>query len=319
MDERLIRAHFNELSVPEKAEMMKALAKRYQMNFKEIGRFSRWGRSISTGIFEKDGAEFVFVPGDTVTLGWAGFSEGLTADSAEELREVYEEFEFEGTYEEFLGSFMTPVRDVTIPPMLVEREPQEPCWEDLTLDDPRLKAHPEWLKQLEDAIRNYPPFNGYCSGPIRFTKLKNGYRAEFHNDITYSQLLENLAREGYSLPTADEWAYLCGSGCRTLFPWGDGIRDSMHLRHFDDSDDDAPYDLEQPNFFGIKIAFDPYKSELIHADSPMSMGGDGGGNICGGLGLLLGYLPCSPHYKPQKVEEPLDGDWYSFRRIIRIE
>lgn len=172
MDERLIRAQFNKLSEPEKAEIMKSLAKRYQMNFKEISNFSRWRRSSATGIFEKDGAEFVFVPGDAVSLGWASFSEGLTEESAEELREVYEEFEFEGTYEEFLGSFMTPVRDVTIPPMLVEREPQEPCWEDLTLDDPRLKAHPEWLKQLEDAIRNYPPFNGYCSGPIRFTKLK---------------------------------------------------------------------------------------------------------------------------------------------------
>ena len=41
-----------------------------------------------------------------------------------------------------------------------------------------------------------------------------------------------LEKQGLSLPTADEWAYLCGGGCRTLFPWGDGMDYSMHLHHF---------------------------------------------------------------------------------------
>ena len=40
-------------------------------------------------------------------------------------------------------------------------------------------------------------------------------------------------KQGLSLPTADEWAYLCGGGCRTLFPWGDGMDYSMHLHHFE--------------------------------------------------------------------------------------
>ena len=38
-----------------------------------------------TGIFEKDGREFVLVPGDTVTLGWEQFAEGLNQESREEL------------------------------------------------------------------------------------------------------------------------------------------------------------------------------------------------------------------------------------------
>ena len=87
------------------------------------------------------------------------------------------------------------------------------------------------------------------------------------------------------------------------------------MRYFDK----APYTLDKPNFFGLKIVFDPYKSELIYANSPMSCGGDGGVNIHGGLCQFLGYLTCSPHCKPQKVEEPIDGEWYFFRRIIRIE
>ena len=37
----------------------------------------KMGQSCTTGIFKKDGREFVFVPGDTVTLGWEQFAVGL--------------------------------------------------------------------------------------------------------------------------------------------------------------------------------------------------------------------------------------------------
>ena len=40
------------------------------MTFLGLHTFDRWGQSCTTGIFKKDGREFVFVPGDTVTLGW---------------------------------------------------------------------------------------------------------------------------------------------------------------------------------------------------------------------------------------------------------
>ena len=50
---------------------------RYTMTFLGLHTFDHWGQSCTTGIFEKDGREFVFVPGDTVTLGWEQFAEGL--------------------------------------------------------------------------------------------------------------------------------------------------------------------------------------------------------------------------------------------------
>ena len=69
-----------------------------------------------------------------------------------------------------------------------------------------------------------------------------------------------------------EWAYLCGGGCRTLFPWGDGLDYSMRLRWFEDMDEDEnrPYDMEEPNFFGLSIAYDPYMREVVQADRPVS-------------------------------------------------
>ena len=315
MDERLTRARFGELSEPEKIEIMKSLAERYKMKYKAIGRFSRWERSIATGIFEKDGAEFVLVPGDTVTLGRNGFFEGLTADSIEELREVFEEYEFEGTYEDFLAPMLTPQRTVEIMPMLAEREPRGLYGDKIPVDDPRVR--PEWREALTRAIsgRGETPTAFTILDQVRFTRTGEKWHAELYSGVTYAELLKGLAADGYSLPTADEWAYLSGGGCPSLFPWGDGIIQGLRLRHFDK----APFTLYKPNFFGLKIAYDPYKSELIHANSPMSCGGDGGVNICGGLGKFLGYLPCSPHYKPQPVEEPLDGESYFYRRIIRIE
>lgn len=43
-------------------------------------------------------------------------------------------------------------------------------------------------------------------------------------------------------------------------------------------------------------------------------------NKCGGLGPFLGFLPCSPHYKPEVHEDDvLNGDYDFYRPIIRAE
>lgn len=125
----------------------------------------------------------------------------------------------------------------------------------------------------------------------------------------------------FAKDTADEWAYLCGGGCRTLFPWGDGMDYSMHLHHFEcPEDEDKPFDMEKPNFFGVSIAYDPYMREVVKAEQFTTCGGDGGRSICGGLGIFLGFLPCSPHCKPEVQEDKeLNGDYDFYRPIIRVD
>lgn len=66
----------------------KTLAARYNFTFKELYAFSRWEQSCTTGVFEKIGWEFVFVPGDTVILGWENFSQGLDKVNRKELADV---------------------------------------------------------------------------------------------------------------------------------------------------------------------------------------------------------------------------------------
>ena len=97
---------------------------------------------------------------------------------------------------------------------------------------------------------------------------------------------------------------------------------SMRLRWFEDmgEDENRPYDMEEPNFFGLSIAYDPYMREVVQADRLTTCGGDGGCNICGGLGPFLGFLPCSPHCKPEVQEDnELNGDYDFYRPIIRLE
>ena len=91
--------------------LMKKLATCYDMIFLDLHTFDRRGQSCTTGVFGKNGQEFVFVPGDTaVTLGWERFSIGLNQESREELEYLFHEWEMERDPEEMIGENMAPVR-----------------------------------------------------------------------------------------------------------------------------------------------------------------------------------------------------------------
>ncbi len=321
MNEKLFRPQFNQMETTEKQALMKSLAARYDMTFLGLHTFDRWGQSCTTGIFRKDGREFVFVPGDTVTLGWEQFTVGLNQESREELEYLFQEWEIEQNPADFIRESMAPVRQVAIGPMLAGRKLEEINWEPVKNDDPRLTAHPDWLKEFRDfAWSDSSSLTLHQSA--RIERMEDGFQTWIYNHTNYDELLVGLQKQGFSLPTADEWAYLCGGGCRTLFPWGDGLDYSMRLHWFEDMDEDEsrPYDMEEPNFFGLSISYDPYMREVVQADELTTCGGDGGCNICGGLGPFLGFLPCSPHCKPEVQEDnALNGDYDFYRPVIRVE
>ena len=321
MNENLFRPQFDTLKLSDKLWLMQTLATRYNLTFKELYAFSRWGQSCTTGLFEKGGREFVFVPGDTVILGWEGFIQGMDKANQEELADIFAEIEYEGTAEEFLRQGMTPVRQMTIGPMFVGRKLEEIGWESVPMNDPRITAHPEWLENLQRwAGQDSQSFEIHET--VRFERNADSWRAWLCHPMTYPEFQRSLLWElAASLPTPDEWAYLCGGGCRTLFPWGDGLDHKMKLHHFESEEDQGkPYDMEQANFFGLSIAYDPYKRELVDGKTLTTCGGDGGCNICGGMGPLLGYLPCSPHCKPEVREDnEIHNDYDFFRPVIRVQ
>lgn len=220
MNEKLFRPQFDTLKLSDKLRLMQTLATRYGFTFKELSAFSRWGQSCTTGVFEKHGREFVFVPGDTVILGWEGFVQGMDKANREELADIFAEIKYEGTAEEFLRQGMAPVRQVTIGPMFVGRKLEESGWESVPMNDPRIIAHPDWLENLQKwANQNGQSFEIHQT--VRFERNDDRWRAWLCHPMTYPEVQRSLLWElTATLPTPDEWAYLCGGGCRTLFPWG---------------------------------------------------------------------------------------------------
>ncbi|WP_245880237.1 hypothetical protein [Superficieibacter electus] len=91
------------------------------------------------------------------------------------------------------------------------------------------------------------------------------------------------------------------------------------------SDEPTTWDINWPNHFGLKIAFDPYRYEIVNDRNTLLKAGDGGCNLCGGYGIVLGFLPVATYYKGyDKHTDELDflenigGDYTTYRRIIRL-
>ena len=311
--ENLYNEAYSLLPMEEKKEILENLAKKYNMELLRFETFSKYSKSTFTAIFKYKESEFVFVPGDTVTLGYEGLPKNLSDESLDQLK--YFSKNPNEFLEEYIRDNFSKVRKATIKPILVERDLQILAWR---------KSNLEELKDFySDLLKDHNEFKSSNYNRLtldetaRFTKVGNDIEIELYDDISYEELCENLKDEGFSLANLDEWEYLCGGGCRTLFPWGDDIDYNMNLFYYTKKGN--KYDLEEPNFFGLSIAYDPYKMEIIDNKS-FSKGGDGGCNVCGGFGEFLGYLSCSPYFNQviDYEEEYLNGDFNFYRRIIRI-
>ena len=294
------RAAWGQLTVEEKQSALQELLERLPAGFKwlRLERFERYGRSLETGVFLHEGSEYVYVPGDTLTLGRSG---------------LYEYAE------------MSPVREAVIRPLLVQRSPQSAGWYECPLD----RLDPEEDEDVLEAIEEFR------QGPHTSYEYSQSFRLErdgdrvvvflFDDSESFGEWYETELPEGFTLPTEDEWEYLYGAGARTLFPWGDEIDASMRLRHVSGSGEAAaadPYPLELPNAFGLCFPGDPYKKELVLTpDDITGKGGDGGCNLHGGLGVALGYLPTATAYRdPNESELEWEDllDCLVYRRVVRL-
>lgn len=116
------------------------------------------------------------------------------------------------------------------------------------------------------------------------------------------EVVAELEAEGFRLPTSDEWEWACGAGARTFFRWGDDCPADDHPH--------APgFDLHRrPNAFGLTVAWDPYKPEVV-AEPELLRGGDGGGAMCGGLSDFYGWIPLATAFTVTAGTEYWGDDW----------
>ncbi|MDR1795195.1 MAG: formylglycine-generating enzyme family protein [Erysipelotrichaceae bacterium] len=141
-------------------------------------------------------------------------------------------------------------------------------------------------------------------------------------DISFLELKQRVEAEGLRLPTLDEWEYLASGGLRTLWPWGDSMDYDLDVHIFDFMSDSGRA-IDDPNFFGLRIAWNPYICEVIDDEAIILKGGDGGSLICGGNVPAVALWPVSPFYIGKKrggqYDSNLSGDYTSYRRVFKIK
>ena len=316
----LFRAGYDGLAPADRETLLLSLAETAP-SFQFL-RFERFGMRTDTAVFLNGGREFVFVPGDTVVLGWAGFAAGMDEDTRRDMLESLEEWGVTDL-DAFLNESMSPVRTTTVRPMLVERRVNAIGWRRVAWGDRELEPFRDEMERFSSM-----PECGELTfhKRIRFCRRGDGVVVELYEPVSLTDFIARVHDSGFSLPTEDEWEYLCGGGSRTLFRWGDSFDYSMKLHHFEAcSPKDAPYTLEEPNQFGLSIAYDPYRMEVVEGSEHFIKGGDGGCNICGGMGIAVGYLPVSTYFRRECPEEnesefrgDIGGDYTFYRSIVRL-
>lgn len=333
----LSEPNYSSLTNDGRRQLLTAIAEKYGATIREFIRFERFGRHLDTAIFIVGGIEFVFVPGAEVRLGWDGFVTPPSMDMWVELAEWFtcEESPEEGDLEvrkqaqeeafqqdtiDIFREQTTPKGTFTIGPMLVERCVIQPCWRDIRAEDVEVRADVQELirKAIDHHVDVYTLRNR-----LEVSQSNNTahWRAREWEELTFDQLKQQVEASGFSLPTMREWEYLAGGGCETLAVWGDSLDYNSFRSATPGFASDAEA-WEYPNFFGLTIAFDPFKREIVTTDDGfMFKGGDGGCNCHGGAGFSWAVaFPTSPYFEETEMLRDGPSDRFDFyRRVIRID
>lgn len=320
--EQLTLEYWATLNKPQKTKLLKEISDAHPLlEFKKMQSFGMNSVSIETGVYDLNGATFVFIPGGEITLGWDNW-QGEINDFTQEILDsakytVTDDFNY-SSFEEYLHKHTSRERTVIMPPMIVEQTP----WEGIEL----FEVSPEKVYEIDAELKQSATrtFSGYRP-QTQFTTYRDEYTIRMKKEgneplrafLTASLSVDDLAMylkgDGFVLPNQDQWEYFCGGGTRTMFRWGNGFTNK------DDHCIFTPYKTHDLNMFGLKIAYDPYKTEVIHSDDTFKAG-DGGISTCGGWGAFLDNFSLSTFYRDNYFYTHFGGacDKY-FRRAISVK
>ena len=332
------------LSLDQQLDIARALQSRLpaSLRFTGVRRFSMKTRSHAVALFSADNESvFALIPGGEVELGFDASGWEPSPDEAESWADTAEEYGIEKTLTEHIDSATTPRRRVAMDPFLIETRATEVGWERIGLDDPDAK---ELVDHFPSGNRPHTSSMSRGGREIRVARDPSGrITAEIANHPTHETLCAALRDRGFRFPTSDEWEFVCGAGATTLFRWGDHVPCDRYPT--DISPAEAAWRSEwvlsagkldypaegfepdwdfhrRPNAFGLIIAENPYKYELV-AEADTTRGGDGGCTICGGTGFFVGWLTLAtayfePHACKIDPEHGISAGYTIGRRVLPL-
>ncbi len=344
--EQLGLDRWNHISSGERERLAQTLANNLPYGFalREIRAYTLGGQTHYVAEFTFEDANFVLIPGGPVALGLdAEWPWEPTPNELESWQYSAQEYDIQHTLHEHIVSVTLRSRTVEFHPFLIETRAQEFGWEDVPMDNPRVQAI--LSESFPNGNRPYQAEESDQDSWLRVRRDQAGRTsAERSHPVTHAELSTALAAAGFRFPTSDEWEYVCGAGTRTLFRWGDhapcdrypthiSVAEATWRREWVLSMGKLEYPSEgfkpdwelhrDPNAFGVLIASDPYKCELVK-EPDMIRGGDGGVTSCGGAGFFLGWLTLATAYFDPQVcrRDPNEPIWvgYTFgRRVLPLE
>jgi hypothetical protein len=135
--------------------------------------------------------EFALIPGGTMWLGYdPAYPPELTAEDLEAW--AFAEYEY-GELHAHLAKTTTPVREVQIPPFLMEVQSRE------------MDTMPNWIDGRQVGTRTI--------------------------NITVREVREWATADGFRLPASDEWEYACRAGTRSFWWWGNRLEFPLPARN----------------------------------------------------------------------------------------
>jgi len=246
----------------------------------------------------------------------------------EKSEDVKQFYSFPGIVS-YINEYTSPVRTVDMAPMIVECDLNEVGLVHIGKVDRQTNEHdlsPEDFDKVKDCIFTFDTRNTsevQEVGRCRFVLVDEKrliYDVYVFRELSHEDLMATIREQGFSLPTEDQWEYLCGGGSRTLFPFGNRFDEHKRYAYMTE---DGQNVLENPNMFGLTIAYDPYKYETVDADC-LVKGGDGGEALCGGKPFIYIMLPLSTYWRdtPDYIfegDQNLSGGYFFYRRVLTIE
>ena len=337
----LSAARWEGVTPAEREALAKHLAKQLPsgFTFQAIRCFKLAKRQHHVALYQKDNATFALIPGAVASLGYN--AERPWRPNPDELgswQDTSKEYGIDKTVQEYIAEVTLRVRRVKFSPFLIETAAVELGWEPIGADDPEVQS----ILREYGAQRPVEVSHGDVS-----TRVRRGPEGELIAErslsCTHADLAARLAAAGFRFPTSDEWEYACGGGAPTLFRWGDHVPCDRYPTDISPAEAawrrqwvlsagklerpaegfTSDWDChQQPNAFGLLIASNPYKCELV-AEVGITRGGDDGCMICGGTGFFIGWLTLATAYFEEHAckhdpAEPIAHGYTVGRRVLAL-